>query len=254
MQSKRLREVRDLLGLKQQNLAALVEVAQSYYSNIEGEKSKKQPSQRVKGALKKMYGINEEYIETGQGKIFRDDGYSSSDYLLQSIYSLDMDVMYFCRHAGISISEFGRLRKDDINHPHLQDILGVLKSQRKDTLNETPVYKTLPRKENKCYTTFKFPVLKTHDIGYIVDTDDMSPEIVSGDLVLANNNQSMYVYGATYIIVCKEITLIRAIKRHKDANKILLVSKNESYDDIEIEKSIILELYLVKQVIKIQGL
>ena len=154
----------------------------------------------------------------------------------------------------MSIEEFGKLRKNDINHPNLKDKVNKLRTQQRHLTSETPVYKSLPRRENKQFTVFKYPVIKTYDIGYIVDSDDMAPVIHPGNLVLATESASVMVYGAPYIICCADMTLIRVIKTHpEDEKKILLVSKNAEYEPIEIEKSIILELYIIKQVIKMQG-
>lgn len=255
MKSKRLKDVREYLGMQQGEIANLVDVAQSYYSNIESPKSKKSPSKRVIEALKKLFAINPDYIEKAKGEMFITEGYDSTDYIVQTIHQLGYDIMYFCRKAGITIQEFGRLRKNDINHPVLKDHVERIKAKELNYTGETPVYKALPKQTNKQFTSFKYPVLKRYDIGYIIETDDMAPVLNPGDLVLANVNDTILIFGAIYVIVCRNTTLVRVVRRSAgDENKILLVSKNQDYDDLEIEKSIILELYLVKQAIKIQGL
>lgn len=254
MEAQNLKKVRELLGLKQGELSDLIEVAQSYYSNLENEKTNRKPSRKVKEGMRRMFGVNEIFIETGKGEIFRADGYGGNDNVIQSIHNMGLDIMFFCRKAGISIKQFGELRKNDINHPTLVDKLSQVKLNSKIISDCTPVYKSLPRNDNKKFTEFKFPVIKSYDIGYMVDTDDMDPVISPGDMVLASANTSLLIYGAVYIISCQDITLVRTVKRHQDAEKLLLQAKNQEYEDIELDKSIILELYIVKQVVKIQGL
>jgi transcriptional regulator with XRE-family HTH domain len=58
-------------------------------------------------------------------------------------------------------------------------------------------------------------------------------------------------YGNPYGIVTKEMNMIKYLKKGKKEDTYLLKCENENYDDFEIAKNKILELYLIKTIMPI---
>jgi transcriptional regulator with XRE-family HTH domain len=58
-------------------------------------------------------------------------------------------------------------------------------------------------------------------------------------------------YGNPYGIVTKELEMIKYLKKGKTADTYLLKCENENFEDFEIKKSKVLELYLIKTVMPI---
>lgn len=78
----------------------------------------------------------------------------------------------------------------------------------------------------------------------------MDPVIKSGSLVFAKEvDTNLIMYGEIYLVVTPSFAAIRHIGTdQKDPSKLRLVSANATFEDIPIEKSDIVSLYIIKGV------
>jgi len=63
------------------------------------------------------------------------------------------------------------------------------------------------------------------------------------------NDFSFFNYGSPYAIVTSDYRLLKFIRKSENPDNIILRSSNPEYDDIELPKSKILELYIITAVL-----
>jgi phage repressor protein C with HTH and peptisase S24 domain len=90
------------------------------------------------------------------------------------------------------------------------------------------------------------------DMAINVWGDSMYPHYVAGDIILAKqiHDKSIVLYGEAYLIITQELRVLKIIKKHEDPSKVILRSANDNYDDVDLERDKILNLYLVKGKVK----
>ncbi len=88
-----------------------------------------------------------------------------------------------------------------------------------------------------------------------VSGDSMSPVIGNGDLIAIREvrNPNLIFWGQIYVVLLDDYRMVKYIRRHSDPNQVILRSENEQYDDIEIAKSEIRDLFLVENIIRIDS-
>ena len=86
-----------------------------------------------------------------------------------------------------------------------------------------------------------------------VSGDSMSPVIGNGDLIAIREvrNPNLIFWGQIYVVLLDDYRMVKYVRRHPDASMVILRSENERYDDIEIPKSEIRDLFLVENIIRI---
>jgi transcriptional regulator with XRE-family HTH domain len=85
------------------------------------------------------------------------------------------------------------------------------------------------------------------DIALEVFGEEMSPEFSPGDIILMEMvDRYTYIYGLPYIVVTEKINLLRFIKNSDNPDTLLLVPARDEVDSLEVNKSEILQLFLVK--------
>lgn len=86
-----------------------------------------------------------------------------------------------------------------------------------------------------------------------VSGDSMSPVIGNGDLIAIREirNKNLIFWGHIYVIVLDDYRMVKYIRRHPDPSQVILRSENPQYDDIEVAKSDIRDLFLVENIIRI---
>lgn len=86
-----------------------------------------------------------------------------------------------------------------------------------------------------------------------VSGDSMSPVIGNGDLIAIReiHNKNLIFWGHIYVIVLDDYRMVKYIRRHPDPSQVILRSENQQYDDIEVAKSDIRDLFLVENIIRI---
>ncbi|MEI6138274.1 MAG: S24 family peptidase [Mariniphaga sp.] len=81
--------------------------------------------------------------------------------------------------------------------------------------------------------------------------DSMFPVYMSGDYITLEKveDMSFIQFGETYLIVtnseANDMRLVRIIKKHPNPKLISLISTNPTFDEMELPKSVVVELYIV---------
>ena len=86
-----------------------------------------------------------------------------------------------------------------------------------------------------------------------VSGDSMSPVIGNGDLIAIREvrNPNLIFWGQIYVVLLDDYRMVKYVRRHQDPSMVILRSENSNYDDIEIPKSEIRDLFLVENIIRI---
>lgn len=81
--------------------------------------------------------------------------------------------------------------------------------------------------------------------------DSMMPRINNGSYLSIReiNPKSPIFWGQIYVIVLDDYLLVKYVRRHPDADKIILHSANPAYDDMEISRSQVRKLFIVERIL-----
>ncbi|MDQ6477842.1 S24 family peptidase [Dyadobacter sp. LHD-138] len=85
-----------------------------------------------------------------------------------------------------------------------------------------------------------------------VSGDSMEDRIKSGDIIACKeiNNRESISFGDIFLVVTAEYRLVKIIRRSPKVGWIILRSYNKDFDDMDMRMEEVLNLYLVKGVIK----
>ena len=88
-----------------------------------------------------------------------------------------------------------------------------------------------------------------------VSGDSMTPIINSGDMVAIREIESTEIifWGQIYVVILDDYRLVKYLRKHDDPSMVILRSENPNYDDIEVPRSKIRQLFLVQNVIRIDS-
>ena len=88
-----------------------------------------------------------------------------------------------------------------------------------------------------------------------VSGDSMAPVIGNGDLIAIREvrNTNLIFWGQIYVVLLDDYRMVKYVRRHPDPSQVILRSENSRYDDIEIAKSDIRDLFLVENIIRIDS-
>ena len=98
------------------------------------------------------------------------------------------------------------------------------------------------------------PVNVDADISFPVFGSAMFPEINNGDRVALKiiNDWSFFNYGMKYMIITNEQSMIRYLKKSQIKGNVLLTSKNDEFEDIEIPVKSIKSILQVRYICKLE--
>lgn len=84
-----------------------------------------------------------------------------------------------------------------------------------------------------------------------VSGDSMSPRISNGGYISIRpvSNSAPIFWGQIYVVVLEDYRMVKFIRRHPDPSKVILHSENPRYDDMEIPRNSIQQLYLVEKIL-----
>lgn len=83
-----------------------------------------------------------------------------------------------------------------------------------------------------------------------VSGNSMEPIIPNGSYIAIREVAAdTIIWGKTYVVVMEEFRMVKSIRRHQNSDYVILHSHNPEYDDIEIRRSEIQQLYIVDSVI-----
>jgi transcriptional regulator with XRE-family HTH domain len=83
----RIMEMREALGLKQTELSEGIKMSQTYIGNI--ETGKRKVNDRLISLLVMTYGVNEEWLRTGNGNMFNKEIDPKTERILRNFKKLD---------------------------------------------------------------------------------------------------------------------------------------------------------------------
>ena len=88
-----------------------------------------------------------------------------------------------------------------------------------------------------------------------VSGDSMSPVIQDGDFVAVRelSNPSQIYWGQIYVVQLDDFRLVKYLRRHTDPNMVVLRSENPNYDDMDVRRADIHEMFLVQHVLHINS-
>ena len=86
-----------------------------------------------------------------------------------------------------------------------------------------------------------------------VSGDSMAPVIRNGDMLAVREltNAQHIFWGQIYVVLLDDYCMVKYVRRHADAGKVILRSENPEYDDMEIDRGDIRELMFVQNIIHI---
>ena len=85
-----------------------------------------------------------------------------------------------------------------------------------------------------------------------VSGDSMQPVICCGDMVAIREvrNLDLIFWGQIYVVLLDDYRMVKYIRKHSDPSMVILRSANKEYDDIEVRKSDIRDLFVVEHIIR----
>ena len=88
-----------------------------------------------------------------------------------------------------------------------------------------------------------------------VNGDSMKPVICNGDYVAIRELTSMrhIFWGEIYVVMLDDYRLIKYVRRNDDPNLVTLRSANKDYDDMDVPRSDIREMMIVKQILHVDN-
>lgn len=84
--------------------------------------------------------------------------------------------------------------------------------------------------------------------------NSMSPRLSDGSWVSIRpvSETAPILWGQIYVVVLDDYRMIKYVRRHADPAKIILHSDNPDYDDIEVERTDVRDLYLVEMILNFE--
>ena len=85
-----------------------------------------------------------------------------------------------------------------------------------------------------------------------VSGDSMQPVICCGDMIAIREvrNLDLIFWGQIYVVLLDDYRMVKYIRKHEDPSMVILRSANKEYDDIEVRKSDIRDLFVVEHIIR----
>lgn len=84
-----------------------------------------------------------------------------------------------------------------------------------------------------------------------VTGDSMTPRIRNGAYVSIRPIElgAPIMWGQIYVVILEDYRMVKYVRHHADPNKLILHSENPNFDDIVIDKSSVIGLFLVESVL-----
>lgn len=169
---------------------------------------------KLKIILEHYPNLNPEWLLTGAGNMLREQNEESIEKPIDELPDI------FSERGKVPVYNID-FTAGDINvfNDEISDIIGYL----------------------------NIPELKGSDRVIIARGDSMLGVIDSGDFIGIKKvkDLSFFNYGSAYAIVTEDYRLLKFIRKSTSPEYVILRSNNPDYDDIELPKEKILELYMI---------
>lgn len=105
--------------------------------------------------------------------------------------------------------------------------------------------------EDKIIGYLQLPQVNPNNVVVHVSGDSMAPLIPNGSLISIRrlSVEAPIFWGQTYLVILEDYRMVKVIRRHADADKVILHSINPEFDDMEVKRSDIKSLFMVDAVI-----
>lgn len=231
---KRIKELREQMGLKQEELADMISMGRTSVVNYEAGGGLKFP---IAQKLADIFKVSTDYIFNGEPDEKQKNGndYDNvreiehikfvKDYDVKNTESLNSNLL-----RNNTLHNFSHIPFYDFE-ASAGDVMMF-----KDTQELTDTYLVIPGMHD-C------------DISLSIWGDSMYPYYTSGDVIICKRviDKEVISYGDTYLVITQELRLVKYIHPHPtDEHKIILRSANDQYPDIPLHRDKILNLFLVK--------
>lgn len=102
----------------------------------------------------------------------------------------------------------------------------------------------------------KFPNMNPRWAVVRAEGDSMQPVIQNGGYVvfMPENDLDNIMWGQIYIVITETRRMVKYVRRHQDADMVVLRSANPDYDDMDMKREDIVALYPVKTILNMHVL
>jgi phage repressor protein C with HTH and peptisase S24 domain len=154
--------------------------------------------------------------------------------------------------------DFRRLIKEKLQTENKFSIMSDAQAYYQSRIDGTPIYDIEATAGNLELSSHIPETIK----GYInmpsfreciaflyVRGDSMYPKLKAGDLigVIPVTDLNIIQYGQVYLVITKDNQrMVKYVRKGKNDNSLVLRSENEKYDDLELQRSKLEKLYMVK--------
>jgi transcriptional regulator with XRE-family HTH domain len=174
-------------------------------------------------------------------------------------------IQKFCQLYNVRQPDYKELEYDDkalqLAEPEIQ-----YHPPPKQTINSIKYYATAYHKgksqsmgtlnEEQVSLIFEIPNFSDCDFAFNISGHDMEPEYQAGDIALVKEikNFDLVNLGEVHLVVTSEFSALKMLSKASTPDKWLLKSTNPRYEDWEIKKDLVLELYVVRGTLKRQAM
>ena len=97
----------------------------------------------------------------------------------------------------------------------------------------------------------QLPQVDPKNVVIHVSGESMCPQIPNGSFISIRpiSAEAPIFWGQTYLVVLDDYRMVKVIRRHDDPSKVILHSNNPDFDDMEVKRSEIKQLFVVDAVI-----
>lgn len=206
--NQRIKMVRELKNLTQQEFAEQLGIAQGFLSEI--ERGRYQPRKPLLLAIAYLYQINYDWLLTGKAK--REEGKGPL-------------ILY---ESGIPYTPSGSNLEEFIEVPQVKGCL-------------SPSGNFIPETEGEMKISFRQDWMKRRgkpeNLTLLkISGDSMEPTLKSGDMVLIDRNQNKIdPHGGIYALFMEGEIMIKRLQVLYPLKKIKIISDNSRYGSIEMD-------------------
>ena len=226
----RIRELIKEMNISQNEFADRIKIDRSNFSkHING---KLPISDSLLNKIVVSLGISKEWLNSGEGEKY----YMAAH---RQTISLPTNVLSF----GIVSEMFSILKPEDqLEIAKVYDI----------DVTAGPIGRSLIFSTENLIGSIDVPFINNENSIVRVSGDSMQPVICNGDMVAIREvkNPNLIFWGQIYVVLLDDYRMVKYIRKHTDRDMVILRSANPEYDDIEIHKSEIRDLFIVENIIR----
>ena len=166
--------------------------------------------------------------------------------------------------VNLGVSKDWLLYGTDVPFPKHESMMSTITGSEQQKLNETdgaPVYdidvtagavelSQMFTREN-IVGYLKLPQVNPKNAIVRVSGDSMIPQITNGAYLSIRQigNDAPIYWGQTYLVILEDYRMVKVIRRHHDPEMVILHSNNPAYDDMEIRRDQMKNLFIVDAVL-----